>query len=190
MRALTGSPRLAARQVHGFRESGIYRRPARQVRAGVVWRRAGRVALGARTGAVSCHSPLAGRLHTCGRQAGCFRRWRIGMGRGGKPCALGQARESSVVEFFPRHRGRPRVEGARPGGFGRSDEGFHVEQIGRIEPRASANGRSARGLWVRGPRDFRTEPGRRSRGPAGLRGRGDLRWGSGGEGPWLSPSSA
>src|SRR6266403_23254 len=70
------------------------------------------------------------------------------------PAHFGQARRSSVVEFFPRHRGRPRVEGARPGGFGRSDEGFHVEQIGRIEPRAAA---------------FRTGPGRRSRGPAGLR---------------------
>ena len=40
---------FAARGVHGLHENGIHR-PARQVRAGVIWvRRAGRVALGTRT---------------------------------------------------------------------------------------------------------------------------------------------
>ena len=48
--------RVAARGVHGL-QNGFHRRPARQVQAGVIYgRRAGRVALGARTGAVSCHT--------------------------------------------------------------------------------------------------------------------------------------
>jgi hypothetical protein len=103
---------FAARGVPGL-ESAIHRRPARRIPAGVVWGRSpGGVALGARTGAVSRHSSLAGRLRARGRQAagGCARgeldtadkqsaseMWRTGMagisfvvslGRGGRPRVL------------------------------------------------------------------------------------------------------
>jgi hypothetical protein len=56
-------------------ENGIHRRPAREVRAGVIGvRRAGRVALGARTGTVNCQSPwphlrAGGRLASGGRRS-------------------------------------------------------------------------------------------------------------------------
>jgi len=66
-----GVTAFAARGFHGL-ENGIHRRPAREVRAGVISvPRAGRVALGARTGAVSCDSPVAGRLPL----------WPLGFGR-------------------------------------------------------------------------------------------------------------
>jgi hypothetical protein len=103
---------FAGRGVPGL-ENAIHRRPARRIPAGVVWGRSpGGVALGARTGAVSRHSSLAGRLRARGRQAsgGCARgeqdtaakqsaseMWRIGMpgisfvvslGRGGRPGVL------------------------------------------------------------------------------------------------------
>jgi hypothetical protein len=94
--------RFAARGVHGL-ENGIHRRPARQVQAGLIYgRRAGRVALGARTGAVSCHTPwrdacarvgvlvLGGRLR--GGQLGCSTQsgisFVVSLGRGGKSFAL------------------------------------------------------------------------------------------------------
>ena len=105
---------FAARGVHGLHENGIHR-PARQVRAGVIWvRRAGRVALGTRTlerSAATAPWPdawvcaaawlwadaVAANSTAAAARQSASEMWRIGMamissgvslGRGGKSCAL------------------------------------------------------------------------------------------------------
>jgi len=105
---------FVARGVHGLHENGIHR-PARQVRAGVIWvRRAGRVALGTRTlerSAATAPWPdawvcaaawlwadvVAANSTAAAARQSASEMWRIGMamissvvslGRGGKSCAL------------------------------------------------------------------------------------------------------
>jgi len=127
---------FAARGVPGL-ENAIHRRPARWIPAGVIRVRSrGRVALGARTGSVSRHGSLAGRLRVRGRQAsgGCARgeqdtaatnrappkcgpsAWRgspswSASGAAADPAYSPQVRSSSVIESLPRHRGPSTVGG-------------------------------------------------------------------------------
>jgi len=127
--------RVAARGVHGL-QNGFHRRPARQVQAGVIYgRRAGRVALGARTGVVSCHTSWP---DACARVGVWF--WTdaraadssaavprqsasevsrsawpgspswSASGAVANPSLSPQVRRCSVIQFLPRHGG-PSMDG-------------------------------------------------------------------------------